>query len=138
MFTRSGTKIDAVAGPALGGIIMAYEVARALGVRNIFAERENGVMSLRRGFYAKRGERVLVVEDVVTTGGSVKEVVELLRGMGADIAGVGAIVDRSGGGVDFGTNFLPLVSMDIKLWNETECPLCADGIPIKKPGSRQI
>jgi orotate phosphoribosyltransferase len=138
MFRRSGTEIDAVAGPALGGIIMAYEAARALGVRNIFAERENGVMTLRRGFHVERGERVLIVEDVVTTGGSVKEVMELLRGMGAEIAGVGAIVDRSGGAADFGVNFLPLASMDIKSWDERECPLCGDGVPIKKPGSRQV
>ncbi|MDR2779883.1 MAG: orotate phosphoribosyltransferase, partial [Synergistaceae bacterium] len=84
MFRSAGTEIDAVAGPAIGGVIMAYETARALGVRNIFAERENGVMSLRRGFSVERGERVLIVEDVVTTGGSVKEVMELLRGMGAE------------------------------------------------------
>jgi orotate phosphoribosyltransferase len=136
MFKSAGTKVDSVAGPALGGIIMAYETARALGVRNIFAERENGVMSLRRGFRVERGERVLIVEDVVTTGGSVKEVMELLRGMGAEIAGVGAIVDRSGGAVDFGTDFRPLAVMDIKSWDESDCPLCAEGVPIKKPGSR--
>jgi orotate phosphoribosyltransferase len=138
MFIRSGTKIDVVAGPALGGIIMAYETARALGVRNVFAERENGVMTLRRGFHIERGERALIVEDVVTTGGSVKEVIELLRGMGACIAGVGAIVDRSGGAVDFGADFRPLAVMDIQSWDESECPLCRDGIPIKKPGSRAI
>jgi orotate phosphoribosyltransferase len=93
-------------------------------------------MSLRRGFRVERGERALIVEDVVTTGGSVKEVIELLRGMGVDIAGIGAIVDRSGGAVDFGADFRPLVAMDIKSWNERECPLCVDGVPIKKPGSR--
>ena len=136
MFRDAGVKIDAVAGPALGGVIMAYETARALGVRNIFAERENGVMTLRRGFRVERGEAVLIVEDVVTTGGSVKEVMELLRGMGASIAGVGAIVDRSGGAVDFGADFRPLAVMDITSWDESECPLCAEGVPIKKPGSR--
>jgi orotate phosphoribosyltransferase len=137
MFRSAGTAADAVAGPAVGGIIMAYEVARALGVRNIFAERENGVMALRRGFRVERGERVLIVEDVVTTGGSVKEVMELLRGMGADIAGVGSIVDRSGGAAGFDADFRPLAVMDIKSWDERECPLCARGIPIKKPGSRE-
>ena len=102
-----GDRIDVVAGPALGGVIMAYEVARALGVRNIFAEREDGRMTLRRGFHVKPGERVLVVEDVVTTGGSVKEVVELLRAAGAGVVGVGSVVDRSGGAADFGMPFRP-------------------------------
>ncbi|MDR0764921.1 MAG: orotate phosphoribosyltransferase, partial [Synergistaceae bacterium] len=91
-FLSAGTNVDTVAGPALGGVIMAYEVARALGARNIFAERENGVMTLRRGFKAEKGERVLIVEDVVTTGGSVKEVVKIIRDAGAIVAGIGAIV----------------------------------------------
>ena len=136
VFKEPGERINAVAGPALGGIIMAYEVARALGMRNIFAERENGIMALRRGFTVSKSERVLVVEDVVTTGGSVKEVIALLRGMGTEIAGVGSIVDRSAGTVDFGVAFRSLVSMDIKSWDEGECPLCRDGKPIIKPGSR--
>ena len=134
-FKKPGLRIDAVAGPALGGIIMAYEVARALGVRSIFAEREGGAMKLRRGFKVSRGERVLVVEDVVTTGGSVKEVITLLRGMGAEIAGVGSVVDRSAGKVDFGVTFHSLVSMDIKSWDEGECPMCREGMAIVKPGS---
>lgn len=136
VFRESGVRIDAVAGPALGGIIMAYEVARALGVRNIFAERENGTMTLRRGFMVSRNERILVVEDVVTTGGSVKEVMALLRGMGAEIAGVGSLVDRSAGTVGFDATFHSLVSMDIKSWEEGECPLCREGKPIVKPGSK--
>jgi orotate phosphoribosyltransferase len=138
LFKNNGKKIDAVVGPALGGIIMAYEVARALGVRNIFAERENGVMTLRRGFKAESGERVLVVEDVVTTGGSVKEVIALLQTMGAEVVGVGSIVDRSNGQVSFGVDFHPLVKTDIKSWEADDCPLCKEGIPIAKPGSRQI
>ncbi|MDR3279237.1 MAG: orotate phosphoribosyltransferase [Synergistaceae bacterium] len=137
-FKKDAGRIDAVAGPAIGGIIMAYEVARALGVRNIFAERENGVMTLRRGFKVEPGERVLVVEDVVTTGGSAKEVVELLRGMGAEIAGVGSVVDRSNGAVDFGVTFRSLVPLDIKSWDSDACPLCKKGIPTAKPGSRNI
>ena len=137
-FKESGVRADAVAGPALGGIIMAYEVARAMGMRNIFAERENGVMTLRRGFTVSPGERVLVVEDVVTTGGSVREVIALLRGMGALIAGAGSIVDRSAGAIDFGVTFLSLVSMDVKSWDENECPLCREGKPIIKPGSRAL
>jgi orotate phosphoribosyltransferase len=136
-FLRGGTSVDTVAGPALGGVIMAYEVARALGARNIFAERENGVMSLRRGFKVEKGERVLIVEDVVTTGGSVKEVVKIIRETGAAVVGIGAIVDRSGGGVDFGVDFKALVSLDIKSWDEAECPLCAQGVPVTKPGSRK-
>jgi orotate phosphoribosyltransferase len=135
-FEDSG--IDLVAGPALGGIIMAYEVARALGVRNIFAEREKGVMTFRRGFEAKPGERVLVVEDVVTTGGSVKEVAALLREAGAEVAGVGVIVDRSAGKVEFGAPFLSLLSIDAESWEEADCPLCREGRPIVKPGSRVI
>ena len=137
-FKESGERVDAVAGPALGGIIMAYEVARALGVRNIFAEREDGAMTLRRGFKISPGERILVVEDVVTTGGSVKEVITLLLGMGAEIAGVGSVVDRSAGTVHFGATFRSLVSMDIKSWDEGECPLCREGKPIVKPGSRTV
>lgn len=131
-----GAGIDLVAGPAIGGIIMAYEVARALGVRNIFAERENGLMTLRRGFRVTPGTRVLVVEDVVTTGGSVKEVVSLLQEQGAKIAAVGSIVDRSGGTADFGVPFYPLMMLEARLWEQDTCPLCRDGIAITKPGSR--
>jgi orotate phosphoribosyltransferase len=134
-FLRGGTSADTVAGPALGGVIMAYEVARALGARNIFTERENGVMTLRRGFKVESGERVLVVEDVVTTGGSVKEVIGIIREAGAVVVGIGAIVDRSGGRVDFGVDFKALASLDIKSWDEAECPLCAQDVPLIKPGS---
>jgi orotate phosphoribosyltransferase len=127
-----------VAGPALGGIIMAYEIARALGVRNIFAERENGIMTFRRGFAVSPGERVLVVEDVVTTGGSAKEVAVLVREAGGLVAGVGAIVDRSGGTADFGAPFHPLLSVDAASWPADDCPLCREGVPIIKPGSRAV
>ncbi|MDR1132555.1 MAG: orotate phosphoribosyltransferase [Synergistaceae bacterium] len=137
-FLSGGTIADTVAGPALGGIIMAYEVARALGARNIFTERENGIMTLRRGFKVERGERVLIVEDVVTTGGSVKETAAVLRESGATVVGIGAIVDRSNGGVDFGVDFKALVSLDIKSWDEAECPFCARGATLTKPGSRKI
>jgi orotate phosphoribosyltransferase len=138
LFKNDAGKIDVVAGPALGGIIMAYEVARALGARNVFAERENGAMTLRRGFRIEPGERVLVVEDVVTTGGSVRETIGLLRSAGAEVIGVGAVVDRSNGTTDFGVAFRSLVSMDIKSWDETQCPLCLAGEPIVKPGSRPV
>ena len=128
--------VGLVAGPALGGIIMAYEVARALGARNIFTERENGLMKLRRGFEVKPSERALVVEDVVTTGGSVKEVISLLREAGAIVLGVGSIVDRSGGRASFGVPFHSLITMDAPSWDEEDCPLCRGGLPIAKPGSR--
>jgi orotate phosphoribosyltransferase len=131
-----GDGVSVVAGPALGGIIMAYEVARALGVRNIFAEREKGLMTFRRGFEISPGDRVLVVEDVVTTGGSVKEVVSLIREAGGEVAGVGAIVDRSCGAVEFGAPFRPLLQVDVLSWSAAECPLCREGLPITKPGSR--
>ncbi|MDR1965519.1 MAG: orotate phosphoribosyltransferase [Synergistaceae bacterium] len=137
-FKKQGRGIGVVAGPALGGIIMAYEVARALCARNIFAERENGAMTFRRGFRVEPGERVLVVEDVVTTGGSVREVIELLRGMDAEVAGVGSIVDRSAGTAAFGVDFHALVPMDIKSWDPHDCPLCKEGLPITKPGSRSM
>jgi orotate phosphoribosyltransferase len=129
--------IDFVAGPAIGGIIIAYEVARALGVRSIFAEREDGRMTLRRGFSVSPGERALVVEDVVTTGGSVMDVIGVLREMEAEIAGVGAVVDRSGGTAGFGVPFFPLMVLDASSWEESECPLCRQGVPVIKPGSRK-
>jgi orotate phosphoribosyltransferase len=130
-------KPDLVVGPAIGGIIMAYEVARILGVRSIFAEREDGVMSLRRGFSDAAGGRALVVEDVVTTGGSVREVAALLRAQGMDVVGVGAIVDRSNGTVDFGVPFHAVATMNVESWEAERCPLCRQGIPIVKPGSRK-
>ncbi len=135
-FKGDGTEL--VVGPAIGGIIMAYEVARALGVRNIFAERENGVMTLRRGFKVDPGTRVLVVEDVVTTGGSVKEVVALLQSRGAEVIAVGSVVDRSGGNADFGVPFHSLMTLNARSWDADECPLCKEGLAIAKPGSRVI
>jgi len=133
-----GEDVSLVAGPALGGIIMAYETARALGVSNIFSEREGGVMTFRRGFSVAPGERVLVVEDVVTTGGSVREVIELIRAGGAEVVGVGAIVDRSGGSMGFGVPFRPLLSRSVESWSEADCPLCRAGRSITRPGSRAI
>ncbi len=133
----AGVKIDLVAGPAIGGIIMAYEMGRQLGVKNIFAERDNGVMTLRRGFEVPGGANVLVVEDVVTTGGSVREVIELIRQSGANVAGVGSVVDRSAGQVDFGCDFKAVLSMEVKSYEPHECPICKQGLPLVKPGSRK-
>ena len=134
----AGEEIRLVVGPALGGIIMAYEVSRHLGARNIFAERKDGVtMSLQRGFQIKPGERALVVEDVVTTGGSVREVLALLWERGAQVAGVGVIVDRSNGAVDFDVRLEALVSMEVVSYEQRLCPMCKAKIPIDKPGSRR-
>ena len=130
-------KIDLVIGPAIGAIQMAYEVSRWLGVKNIFAERENGIMTLRRGFTIEKGQKILVVEDVVTTGGSVKEVIDIVKNMGGEVVGVGVIVDRSGGKVDFGTRFESVISMEVESYEAAACPLCKNNIPLVKPGSRK-
>jgi orotate phosphoribosyltransferase len=132
-----GEKIDCVVSPAVGGLIVGQECARLLGCRAIFAERENGVMSLRRGFEIGHDERVLVVEDVVTTGGSVKEVVELVKGAGAEIAGIGFIVDRSGGKRIFEEPHFSVFQMDVVTYKPDACPLCAENEPAIKPGSRK-
>ena len=134
----AGVKVDTVIGPALGGIIVAYEVGRAMGVRTIFTEREQGIMSLRRGFVIEPGEKVLVVEDVVTTGGSVKEVIEVVRQKGGEVVGVGVLVDRSNGKVDFNVKTEAVLSMEIQSYDPEDCPLCREGLPVIKPGSRQV
>lgn len=132
-------KIHAVAAPAVGGIIVAHEVARTLNARCVFTERENGVMSLRRGFEIKRDENVLAVEDVVTTGGSLKEVVQLCRDANANVIGVGFLVDRSNGKVEFGVPKFSLVSVDAVKYDAAQCPLCKEGnLPAVKPGSRSL
>jgi len=132
------SEVELVISPAIGGIIVGYEVARQLEARNIFAEREGGVMKLRRGFEIKPGERVLVCEDVVTTGGSVFEVIELVKNAGGKLVGVGCIVDRSGGKIDFGIRFASVVRLEVPTFKPEECPLCKEGIEIEKPGSRGI
>ena len=135
----AGEKIDLVVSPAIGGILMGYEVARQLGVPNIFAERENGEMTLRRGFAIEKGTKVVVVEDVVTTGGSVKEVVKLVQSMGAEVVAVASLVDRSNGNVDFGVKYVNLISMEVTSYEPDECPLCKEGkIELVKPGSRVV
>ena len=132
-------RVDIVIGPALGAVQMAYEVSRALGCENFFAEREDGSMTLRRGFAIEPGQRILVVEDVVTTGGSVREVLEIVRQAGGEIVGVGSIVDRTGGRIDFGVPFRAVISVDVESWEPEECPLCKEGkLPVVKPGSRKV
>lgn len=130
-------QVEVVVGPAMGGIIVSYEVARQLEVPGIFCERKDGEMLLRRGFEIKSGQRVLVVEDVVTTGGSVHEVIKIVRDAGGIVVGVGVLVDRSNGTVNFGVRAEAVLTMDIKSWQAEQCPICEEGkIPVVKPGSR--
>ena len=132
--------IDVVVAPALGGIVVGQEVGRQLGARTMFTERKDGAMQLRRGFEIRAGERVLVCEDVVTTGGSVFEVIRIVNENGGVVVGVGYVVDRSGGKVRFaiaeGGSQYAVLQMDVVAYQPDECPLCAQGVPIEKPGSR--
>lgn len=126
----------AVVGPALGGVIVAHEMARALGLRALFTERQNGEMALRRGFHLDQGEPVLVVEDVITTGKSTRETIECAENAGGKVVGVGALVDRSGGKVEFNIPKAALVTLNVQTYNPDDCPLCKSGKPAVKPGSR--
>lgn len=132
--------IETVIGPAMGAVQMAYEVSRSLDCENFFTERdENGKMTLRRGFTVSEGQKILVVEDVVTTGGSVKEVIELVKSMGGEVVGVGSIVDRTGGNIDFGVPYRAVYSAEVTSWEPSECPLCKEGKhELVKPGSRKV
>jgi orotate phosphoribosyltransferase len=131
-----GQSIQAVLSPALGGIVIGQEVARALGVRAIFAERQDGKLQLRRGFTLDPGERVLVVEDVVTTGGSTRETIEVARAAGAAVVAAAAIIDRSGGQQGLDVPFHALATFVLPTYQPESCPLCAAGIAVMKPGSR--
>lgn len=132
--------VQVVIGPAMGAVQMAYEVSRSLQCENFFTERgEDGKMTLRRGFVVEPGQKALIVEDVVTTGGSVKEVIELVKAAGGEVVGVGSIVDRTGGKIDFGVPFKAVYSADVASWEADDCPLCKTGeLPLVKPGSRKI
>lgn len=129
-------KIDLVVGPAMGGIILSQEMGRALRARAIFSEREKGILSLRRGFGIKKGEKVLVAEDVVTSGGSVRETIEIVERDGGIVKGVVSLIDRSSGKVDFGVKWEALVKLDIQTYLPAQCPLCKESIPLEKLGSR--
>jgi len=132
-----GKRIEAVVGPAYGGIIVAYELARALGARALFTERKDGRMQLRRGFKIKQGERILVAEDVVTTGGSVKELLRAIRPYKPKIIAIAALIDRKKGQAPFGKIcFKSLKRIKIKAYKPKDCPLCKRGIALVKPGSR--
>ena len=129
-----GAKV--VAAPALGGVIVAHEVARALNVRAVFTERQDKVMALRRGFSFASGEPTLVVEDVITTGGSTRETINCVEQAGARVVGAGALIDRSGGAADLGRPKAALVTLKVQNYDPAQCPLCKSGIPAVKPGSR--
>ena len=130
--------IDLVIAPALGGVIVAHEVARALGTRALFTERQDGGMNLRRGFALQPAERCLVVEDVVTTGGSTREVMDLVIQQGGVVAGAASLIDRSGGAVDLGVPRHALAVLEVPTWQPETCPLCKEGSAAIKPGSRQV
>ena len=132
------TEIDFVISPAIGGIVVGQEVARQLGKVSIFAEREDKVLVLRRGFRIEEGKKYLVCEDVVTTGGSVFEVIEIVKQGGGIVAGVGYIVDRSNNKVQFGVPQFSTLQLEVVSYQPEECPLCQQNIPVVKPGSRKI
>jgi orotate phosphoribosyltransferase len=129
-----------VVSPAIGGLIIGHETARALGGRHIFTERDasTGKMTLRRGFLVKPGERVVVVEDVITTGGTTIDAIELARQAGGEVLAAGSIIDRSGGRTDVGVPRVSLVTLQVAAHYPSDCPLCAQGIPVVKPGSRPV
>ena len=135
---KLNVKPDLVVSPAMGGLMIGHETARALGVRHYFTERVDGIMSLRRGFALKPGERVVVIEDVVTTGKSTKEVFAVLRAAGAQIAAAGSIVDRSESRADLGVPYACLWTASAPSWKPEDCPLCQAGTPLVKPGSRGL
>jgi orotate phosphoribosyltransferase len=131
-----GLGVQVVLSPALGGIVIGQEVGRALGARAIFAERQDGKLSLRRGFTLGSGEKVLVVEDVVTTGGSTRETIDVARALGADVVGAASIIDRSGGTQGLDVPYFSLATVSFPTYQPDNCPLCASGLPAVKPGSR--
>lgn len=133
-------QVEVVIGPAIGGIIMTHVMALALGswVRAIFTERENGKMTLRRSFQIKKGEKVLVVEDVTTTGSSVREVIDIVKERQGKVIGVGALIDRSGGEINFGVKYEKLLTIKMDVYRPEDCPLCKKGVPVIKLGSRDI
>jgi len=127
-----------VLSPAIGGVVIGQEVGRALGVRAIFAERQDGALTLRRGFIVAETDRVLVVEDVLTTGGSTRETMQVATAAGGHVVGAASIVDRSGGRSPFEVPFVSLLDIDLPTYEPDRCPLCAQGMPVIKPGSRPV
>ena len=136
----NGAAIDIVVAPAMGGIIIGHEVARALGARSLFTERDAATnsMTLRRGFEIAAGEKAIVIEDVITTGGSTKEVVNAIAAAGAQVLAAGSIIDRSGGRAEVGVPRVALETLEAVAYQPEECPLCREGLPLVKPGSRRV
>jgi orotate phosphoribosyltransferase len=132
------SRIEVVIAPALGGVFVSHETARALGVRALFAERVNGTLTLRRGFTIKPGERVLVVEDVITTGKSTKETIEVVKKAGGEVVAAGSLVDRSGGKAELGVPYRSLMTLNVPAYAPDECPMCKAGSAPVKPGSRGL
>ena len=130
--------VDSVASPAIGGLVIGYAAAQALNVRFIWTERQNGVMTLRRGFSVKKGERFVVVEDVITTGGSTRECIDALTDAGANVIGAASIIDRSNGKAEVGVPRVSLAAIDVPSYDPQHCPLCATGSTAIKPGSRSL
>ncbi len=130
-------QFDTVASPAIGGLVIGYETAKAMNTRFIWTERQNGEMTLRRGFTVKEGEKILVVEDVITTGGSTRECIEVLEKHGAKVTAAASIIDRSNGKADVGVPRISLVELDVSSYTTKDCPMCHNGIEAVKPGSRQ-
>lgn len=128
--------IETVASPAIGGLVIGYEVAKALNVRFIWTERKEGEMTLRRGFSIKKGEKILAVEDVITTGGSIKECIDVLKSHGGNVINAASIIDRSGGRVDVGVPRISLLEMNVPSFEPENCPMCEEGTEAVKPGSR--
>jgi orotate phosphoribosyltransferase len=133
----AGARVETVASPAIGGLVIGYEVARQLGARFIWTEREGRQMTLRRGFSLSKGERVLVVEDVITTGGSTRETIDVLRAHGADVLAAASIIDRSGGKADVGVPRISLATLDVPAIDPVDCEACKRGEKAVKPGSRK-
>lgn len=133
-----GIDIQTVASPAIGGLVIGFAVAQALNVRFIWTERQNGEMTVRRGFSVTEAEQILVIEDVITTGGSTRECIAALEANGGKVVAAASIIDRSNGAADVGVPRISLVSLDVPSYSPDDCPMCADGIEAVKPGSRTV
>ncbi len=131
-----GTEIETVISPAVGGLIVGQEVARALGCKAIFADKEEGQLILKRGFEIKPGEKILVAEDVVTQGGRVQQTIDLVRSLGGEVVGVAVVVDRSGGAAQFDVPMKSALRLMLPTFDPAECPLCRDGAKLDRPGSK--
>jgi orotate phosphoribosyltransferase len=133
------SRVQVVAGPTTGGVILAYEVGRQLGVRGIFAEKsESGGREFRRGFRIESGERVLIVDDIMTKGGSIHDTIDAVNKLGGNIVGIGVLVDRSPEKIEFGIPFFSCHRAEVITYQPQQCPLCAEGVPLVKPGSSQV